>query len=240
VIRFMAMVVLGIPATIWYASRIAWAVSRGSENADCVCAEVPRAWSRVLLRIAGVRVELEAEERIDVGAPQVVVANHSSWFDVLSLAGFCPGPYVFVAKKEVALVPFLGFAVGACGHIFIDRADRNLAVKSLEIARERLEDDGPSIIMFPEGTRSASGELQPFKKGPFVLAIQTGADVVPTAVIGARDVMRKGSLFVRPGTIRIRFGSAIPVGSYDIEQRDELTDRAWRALRDLRASAESA
>ena len=236
-IRLLLLVALGVPATIWYATRIAWAVYRKAANADCVCAEVPRTWSLLLLRIAGVRVEVEAGENIDPAAPQVVGANHTSWFDPLVLAGYCPGPYVFVAKKEVARVPFFGMAVGACGHIYIDRSDRDLAVKSLEIARERLEDDGPSIIMFAEGTRSASGELQRFKKGPFVLAIQTGANVVPTALIGSRDVMKKNDLFVHPGVIRLRFGTPIPVDSYDFDKRDELADRAWRALRDLLSSA---
>ena len=231
------LLVLGVPATIWYATRIAWAVYRKPTNAACVCTEVPRTWSRLLLRIAGVRVEVEAAENIDPAAPQVIVANHTSWFDPLVLAGYCPGPYVFVAKKEVARVPFFGMAVGACGHIYIDRSDRDLAVQSLEVARERLEDDGPSIIMFAEGTRSATGELQRFKKGAFVLAIQTGADVVPTAVIGSRDVMRKNDLLVHPGVIRLRFGSPIAVDSYDFDKRDELADRAWRALRDLLSSA---
>ena len=233
----MAMVTLGVPATIWYATRIAWAVYRKADNAACVCAEVPRTWARLLLRVAGVSIEVEAAENIDPTAPQVVVANHSSWFDPLVLAGFCPGPYVFVAKKEVARVPFLGMALRACGHIYIDRSDRDLAVESLKVARERLEDDGPSIIMFPEGTRSATGELQRFKKGTFVLAIQAGAEVVPAALIGARDVMKKNDLLVHPGVIRLRFGTPIPVDSYDFEQRDELADRAWLSLRDLLSAA---
>ncbi len=236
-IRLIALLTLGIPTTIWYSTRIAWAVYRNASDVDCVCAEVPRAWARLMLRIAGVRVEVEAAENIDSAAPQVVVVNHTSWFDPLALAGFVPGPYVFVAKKEVERVPFFGRALRECGHIYIDRRDRDLALGALDIARQRLEDDGPSIIMFPEGTRSATGELQRFKKGPFILAIQAGAAVVPTAVIGSRDVLRKNGILVRPGVIRIRFGTPIPVHSYDFEQRDELADRAWRALRDLLAPA---
>ena len=236
-IRLLGLLAFGIPATIWYATWIAWAVYRNAANADRVCAEVPRAWSRLMLRIAGVCVEIEAAENIDSGTPQVVVANHTSWFDPLALAGFCPGLYVFVAKKELARVPFLGMAVGACGHIYIDRGDRDLALGSLWIARQRLEDDGPSIIMFPEGMRSATGELRPFKKGAFVLAIQARAEVVPTAVIGSRDVMRKRRILVRAGVIRIRFWTPIPVHSYDFEHRDELADRAWQALRDLQTAA---
>lgn len=236
-IRLIALLTLGIPTTIWYCMRIAWAVYRKAPDADCVCAEVPRAWARRMLRIAGVRVEVEAAENIDATAPQVVVVNHTSWFDPLALAGFVPGPCVFVAKKEVERVPFFGMALRACGHIYIDRRNHELALQSLEIARQRLEDDGPSIIMFPEGTRSATGELQPFKKGPFILAIQAGAEVVPTALIGSREVMRKNGILIKPGIIRLRFGTPIPVDSYDFERRDELADRVWQALRDLLTSA---
>ena len=107
---------------------------------------------------------------------------------------------------------------------------------SLGRARQRLEDDGPSIIMFPEGTRSDSGELQRFKKGAFVLAIQAGADVIPTAIFGSRDIMRKGSFWIRPGVIRVKFGEPIPVGEYAVDRRNELTDRAWDAMKALQAS----
>ena len=237
-IRLLFVVVAAIPGTIYYAFRIGWGVFRGGEKAQCVCAYVPRAWSKLMLRAAGVEVVLENAEAIDPEAPQVVVANHVSWFDVPVLAAFLPGPYVFVAKKEIERTPFFGRAVKACGHIFIDRKDRGQAMEMLGNARQRLEDDGPSIIMFPEGTRSGSGELQRFKKGAFVLAIQTGSDVVPTAIFGSRDVMRKGSFWIRPGTIRVRFGEPISVDGYTVDQRDELTNKAWDALKAIQTSNE--
>jgi 1-acyl-sn-glycerol-3-phosphate acyltransferase len=90
--------------------------------------------------------------------------------------------------------------------------------------------------MFPEGTRSATGRLQPFKKGAFVLAIQAGVEVVPAAISGSHEVMRKGSLLVHPGTVRVRFGEPIDVGAYRLEQRDELTRRAREALLALQES----
>ncbi len=123
----------------------------------------------------------------------------------------------------------------ACGHIFIDRQDHTRAVESLEGARRALEETRPTIIMFPEGTRSATGELQPFKKGAFVLAIQTGVEVVPAAISGSRAVMRKHAWRIRPGTVRVRFGTPIPVGEYGLGQRDELTARARAALLRLRS-----
>jgi 1-acyl-sn-glycerol-3-phosphate acyltransferase len=235
VIRFLMVLTAAVPGTIYYAIRIFWAVYRKGPNARCVCDYVPRAWSKMMLRAAGVRVVVENAEAIDPEVAQVVVANHVSWFDVAVLAAYTPGPYVFVAKKEVGRTPLFGRAVKACGYIFIDRKDRSGALQSLGIARRRLEEDGSSVIMFPEGTRSATGKLTPFKKGAFVLAIQTGAAVVPTAIFGSRAVMRKGSFWIRPGVIRVRFGDPIPVEGYTIDQRNELTEKAWNSLAQLQA-----
>jgi 1-acyl-sn-glycerol-3-phosphate acyltransferase len=181
-------------------------------------------------------VVLENAGAIDPDHPQILVANHVSWFDVLALAAFLPGRYLFVAKRELERVPVFGRAVRACGHVFIDRRDRSRAVESLGLARELLEKESPTIIMFPEGTRSMTGELQPFKKGAFVLAIQTGVEVVPAAIFGSREIMRKGSLLIGPGTIRVRFGEPIGVAGLTLEDRNELTERARSSLASLQAS----
>jgi len=230
VIRLLLMGVLVAPVTTWYVARILWAVYRNAPNQDCVCEWVPRKWARVLLRISGVRIEVENGGVIDPDAAQILVANHTSWFDVLVLAGFTPGRYVFVAKKQVANVPLFGRAVRACGHIYIDREDHQKALKSMEVVRERLEKARPTVIMFPEGTRSATGELQRFKKGAFVLAIQTGAAIVPTAIVGSRHVMRKHSLLIHAGTVRVRFGEPIPMAGLGMDRRDQLMDETRDAL----------
>ncbi len=235
-IRLLVMLVTVVPVTGWYVARILWDVYRDVPHAPCTCEWVPRKWARVLLRLAGVRVVLENPEAIDRDAPQILVANHASWFDVLVLAGYVPGRYAFVAKKEVANVPGFGRAVSACGHIYIDRKDHQKALASMEVVREKLEKDRPTVIMFPEGTRSSTGELQSFKKGAFVLAIQTGAAVVPTAIVGSRSVMRKHSLLIHPGTIRVRFGTPIPVRGVGMERRDGLLQESREALERLLAA----
>ncbi len=235
-IRSLIVLLVAVPGTIWYTIRIVWAVYRNAPNARCVCEEVPRKWAALLLRAAGVKVVLENESVLDDEAPQVLVVNHVSWFDVLALAAWTPGPYVFVSKKEVERIPFFGRAVKACGHIFIDRRDRQRALASLGAARDRLEQECPTIIMFPEGTRSATGELQSFKKGAFVLAIQAGVDIVPTAISGSREIMRKGSMLIRPGTVRIRFGEPISVAGYGLDARDDLSRQARLALAALQSS----
>jgi 1-acyl-sn-glycerol-3-phosphate acyltransferase len=221
-IRMIVMFVMVAPVTLWWVARIAWGARPNAPDPSRVEDEYPRRWAAALMKCADVKVVIENAEVLDPNRPQVLVANHTSWFDVLALAAFLPGRYCFVAKKEVRKTPFLGYTIERCGHIFIDRSDHQRALRSLEEARVKLEKENPTVIMFPEGTRSASGELQRFKKGAFVLAIQTGADVVPAAISGSRAVMRKNSFLIHAGTIVIRLGTPIPVGGLTMADRDAL------------------
>lgn len=232
-IRLLAVLLVIVPITIWHAARILWAMAWKSPRLPCVCADVPRSWSRTLLRVSGVRVVLENEEVIDPDRAQILVANHQSWFDVLALAGHLPGGYRFVAKKEIEKAPLFGPSLRRCGHIYIDREDRAKALESLARAREILEKERPTVIMFPEGTRSKDGRLQRFKKGAFVLGIQTGVEVVPAAIIGSRNVMPKGTLKIRSGTITVRFGAPVPVEGMEMEDRDQLTRTVHEAVAGL-------
>jgi 1-acyl-sn-glycerol-3-phosphate acyltransferase len=224
-----------VPATLWYGARVLWKAYRGAPASAEIFQVAPRRWSRLILRLAGVKIAFENEGVIDPDRPQILVANHVSWFDVLALSGHLPGRWVFVAKKELADVPVFGKAAAACGQIFIDRQDRTAAIQSLEDARRRLDEERPTVIMFPEGTRSPDGRLQPFKKGAFVLAIQTGVEIIPAAISGSRDVMRKGSLRIRPGTITVRFGRPIDVKGLAVSDRDALSERTWQALAAMQA-----
>ena len=232
-IRLFLVSIVIVPATIWYASKIAWSVYRRSADIGCRCEEAARAWASLVLRVAGVRVILEDEAVIDSSLPQVLVTNHVSWIDVLVLAAFVPGRYVFVAKKEVEKIPVFGAAVRACGHIYIDRGDKARAIASLDIARKRLEEAAPTVIIFPEGTRSNTGELGSFKKGAFVLAIQTGVSVVPAAIFGSREVMKRGSFLINSGIVRVHFGEPIQVGGYSMASRSKLTHRAQQVVSEL-------
>jgi 1-acyl-sn-glycerol-3-phosphate acyltransferase len=230
-IGFLWVALVAVPATIWYAGKVVWADWRGHEGMPCLCEQVARTWARLILRTARVRVELQNAESIDPDRPQVLVANHVSWFDVLALAAFLPGPFSFVAKKELEGIPIFGPAWLACGHISIDRQDRGSAIASLEVAGKRLEEDRPTVILFPEGTRSPTGELRAFKKGAFVLAIQAGVEIVPAAILGSREVMAKGSWRIRTGrTITVRFGTPIPVEGLRMEDRDGLMQRSREAV----------
>lgn len=231
------MLIVVVPLTIWYGTELMWLAWRKSPKLLWRREEIPRAWSRTLLRTVGTKVVLENAEVIDPDRPQILVANHVSWFDVLALAGWVPGKFRFVAKKELEKVPFFGYAWLAGGHISVDRHDHESALESFEVARRRLEEDRPTVIVFPEGTRSRTGELRPFKKGAFVLAIETGIEVVPAAVLGSREIMAKGAWRIRTHrTITVRFGTPIPVEGLQLDDRTELTARAQSAVEDLLAT----
>ena len=239
-IRLLMVLIVIAPWTIYLTLEILWHVYRKSPDRQRIFEAAPRRWSGLLLKAAGVRVVAENPPKMPFERPLVAVANHVSWFDVLALCAVTPGRYLFVAKKEVRRAPFLGRSIEECGHIFIDRTDRKKALDSLVGLRERLAREKPIIIMFPEGTRSATGELQPFKKGAFVLAMEAGADIVPTAVVGSRAIMRKHSLLIHPGTITVRFGDPIAVAGLSGKQRDELIHESREAVARLLAAPATA
>ena len=183
-----------------------------------------RTWSRWLVRASGCRVSVEGIENIALDRPQVIASNHVSHVDVIAIAANIPKPFRFVAKKELARIPLFGTAWKAAGHISVDRADRASAVASLDAAGRLIRQDRSSVVIFPEGTRSTVGEMLPFKKGAFMLAIRTGVDIVPAAVLGTRAILPKGAWRLRAGPVIVRFGAPIETTHYDEETRDALID----------------
>ncbi|MEZ4415024.1 MAG: lysophospholipid acyltransferase family protein [Gemmatimonadota bacterium] len=226
----------GALLTAAYAS---WALLTGlfrPAKALCRCDQLARRWGQKIVRASGSTVEVEGAEHIDPDQPHILVGNHESWFDVFAVLGHLPGRFRFVAKKELARIPIFGQAWRMCGHISVDRSDRGSAVHSLQEAAGRIRSDRLTIVLFPEGTRSPTGALQPFKKGAFVLGIQAQVPIVPIAISGTRPVMPKGSFFIRPGRIRIKVGESIPTKGLTHEDREALLQRSYRAVAELKES----
>ena len=198
------------------------------------CFRNPRWSARAFLWASGVRVTLEGAEHLVGNGPRVLAVNHESWFDVFALSHVLPAEYRFVIKKELERVPVWGRAWRSCGHISVDRRDRESAIKSLDRARTMSVRDDILLVVFPEGTRSADGNMLSFKKGAFVLAIQLDAPVIPVAVIGGRRVMAKGDWRIRSGRMRVSIGEPIPVVGLDQSDREDLARRSRDAVVALR------
>lgn len=195
-----------------------------------------RNWARDALRASGVRYRLHGLERVPQGQPVVFASNHQSMFDIFLVLAALPGSVRFVAKKELASVPLLGAAMRAAGHIYIDRQNRQAAFEAYEEAAITIR-QGLSAVVFPEGTRSRTGELIPFKKGPFVLAIAAGVPVVPAYCAGTFTLMRKGSRRLAPHPIALFFGQPIPTAGLTYDDREQLMDQTRRAIEELRVDA---
>jgi len=197
------------------------------------CSRASSFWGRSMVRLAGVQVVMEGATREKLDRPLVVVANHQSWFDVFVLAGFLPGRARFVAKEELRRIPIFGAAWETCGHVRVNRGDRAEAVRSLNEAGARIRNERLNVILFPEGTRSADGHLLPFKKGAFVLALQTQVPILPVGISGSRAIMGKDSFRIRPGVITVRLGEPISVEGLSTAARDDVLNRARREILEL-------
>lgn len=186
-------------------------------------------WTSLCLRGAGTNLVVKNGERLGVGRGQILVSNHESWFDIFALGTALQRKFSFVGKKEVSRIPVVGPAWERVGHIAIDRSDREAAIESLERADGLLR-EGRTIIMFPEGTRSATGELGPFKKGAFVMAIKCQVPIVPVGILGTRQIMKKGDWRMFPGTATIMVGNPIDTEGLTLRDRNRLSRKCRREV----------
>jgi len=180
-----------------------------------------RFWSWLILKTYRVRCRAVFHPQFSPCIPCIYVANHQSQFDIPALVLAMPTDFRIVAKRELLYIPIFGWALWLAGFIFIDRTDREKAIRRLD-RTVRIVRRGVSVVVFAEGTRSPDGRLLPFKKGGFVLALQAGVPVVPVSIRGGREVLPKGSLRVRPGTIEVLFGAPVLTTDYSLDTKDAL------------------
>jgi 1-acyl-sn-glycerol-3-phosphate acyltransferase len=197
---------------------------------------VARAWGRMLLRIAGVRVTVEGLENLQSGESYVFVSNHVSYMDTPVVLSYVPANFRFMAKSGLFQVPFIGGHLTKAGHIAVDLDNPRAALRVLTSAGVMIKKRGLSLLVFPEGGRTEDGELQPFKEGAAYLAIKGGVAVAPMAIVGIRDVLPMHSAHVRPGRVRLRIGRPIDVSQMTVRDRDALTSRLYEEVAALRNS----
>jgi len=168
------------------------------------------------VRISGAKVE-------NPRRPYVVVSNHESFADILLLCNL-PWEMKWMSKVEILRIPYLGWMMRLAGDIPVDRASRESAVKALELCRRTLKNRVP-VMIFPEGTRSTTDELLPFKDGAFRLAIKTGVAILPLALVGTRDALAKHDWRFGRADAHVRVLPPVEVSGYTLKTVDDLKDK---------------
>jgi 1-acyl-sn-glycerol-3-phosphate acyltransferase len=167
-----------------------------------------RIWSRLILWTSGIRVKVEGLDHLQPNAPYILCANHQSHMDTPIMLAALPFQFRFAAKKELFRLPFLGWHLRRSGHVAIDRGNPHAAMKSLREATDKIR-RGMPVVIFPEGGTSVDGRIKPFKRGGFLLATESLADVVPVTIRGSRKVLVPKTHHVRRGEVEVELGAPV-------------------------------
>jgi 1-acyl-sn-glycerol-3-phosphate acyltransferase len=181
-----------------------------------------RWWAKMLLAESCIRVRIEGLEKLDRGANYVFVANHGSFMDIPALLSTLPHQFRFFAKTGLYRIPFLGWHLRWAGHLPVDRSHARASLKSMSEGARVISQRRISVLLFPEGGRSARG-LRDFKEGAAYIAIKAGVPLVPLAIVGMRPLLPMGSIHIRSGRVVVRVGDPIPTAGLKPSARMEIT-----------------
>jgi 1-acyl-sn-glycerol-3-phosphate acyltransferase len=175
-----------------------------------------------ILWLGGIKLEVTGLDNFDKNKTYVFVSNHSSQYDIVVLQKTIPNRMAMIFKKELAKIPFFGWQLAMGPYVMIDRENYEKALKSIDEAKVKMQKQNISIVVFAEGTRSKTGDIQPFKRGAFRLATQVGYPIIPTTIVGSNKIMPKGTYKLRRGTIKVHFDK--PIQSEGVKARQEEID----------------
>jgi 1-acyl-sn-glycerol-3-phosphate acyltransferase len=183
-----------------------------------------RAWAWLVLKISRIKVHVEGLEHVPPGETVIFCANHPSAMDIPILFATLPGQFRFLAKRELFSLPFLGWHLRRSGQIAVDRARPRQAMKSFDQAAAKVREGCP-VVLFPEGSRSRTAELLPFKSGTFYLAIRAGVPLIPITLNGTRYVLKPDTYHVRSGMTEMIIHAPIATDNLTTEDVDALSAR---------------
>lgn len=189
---------------------------------------VGRIWAQGNCLLSFVWVTVSGKENLSKTQSYVFVANHASAYDIYSMYGYLGRDIRWMMKKELMRTPFLGYACKKVGHISVDRSNAVKAAETIETAGKLLH-EGASVIFFPEGSRTRTGKIGPFKRGAFVTAQEIGLPVVPVTINGSFDIMKPGNTTFYPGCISLTIHPPLVLKS---KNREELQDE-MNKVRDI-------
>lgn len=188
-----------------------------------------KVWGRLNCFAIPVFTRVTGREHLNLNRSHIIVANHQSLVDILVIHGWLGIDLKWVMKKELRKIPFMGLCCEKLGHIIIDRSNTEAALASINAAKDQIS-DGACVIFFPEGTRSRNGQLGPFKKGAFRLALDLGLPILPVSIRGTREILRPDTMDLMPGLAEIIFHPPIETAGTDIDKLPVLMDQARNAI----------
>jgi len=181
-------------------------------------------WARSILFGSRIKVRIRGLSNIDLSRSYIFMLNHQSFYDIPVILGHLPVQFRWLAKHELFKIPLFGIAMRRAGYISINRTNRRSAFKSLKKAAHIIR-SGVSVVIFPEGTRSPDGRILPFKKGGFVLAIQSRVPIVPVIIQGTSAIMTKKRKKIIPGEVLIEVRAPILTTDYTFKTKEALMNR---------------
>ena len=190
---------------------------------------IGRAWNWVVAKFMGVTFSLTGAEKVVPGESYIITPNHQSFADILALFVCLPTPFRWVIKKELLKIPLFGRALGATGAICLDRSDKDRSVQTLQESTDKFR-GGWSVLIYPEGTRTPDGLLHPFKKGAFMMAVQTGISILPVTCNGAFKILPKKKFLFRPGHVTLTIGDPMVTKGLTVNDVPQLMERTWQAI----------
>ncbi|MBT3176129.1 MAG: 1-acyl-sn-glycerol-3-phosphate acyltransferase [Desulfobacula sp.] len=186
----------------------------------------------ILIRIVGIKLVVTGRQYIDPDHSYLIMGNHQSLFDIFVVPTAIPLCFVGVEAAHHFSLPVWGYLIRKWGNIPIQRSNLKSAISSLEIAKKTLI-SGRSIAILPEGHRTLTGEMAPFKKGPFHLAKKACADILPFGINGLFDYNQKGHLIINPGVVKVNIGKPIPYKTFKNLSVEELRENVFDRISNL-------
>lgn len=187
-------------------------------------------WSRLWLVSSGSTIEVNGQELVDRTRSYIVVANHLSVLDIMACFIAVPLPIRFLAKKELFSVPILAPAMRAIGIVEVDRGARSAIHEQVNQQARELVASGRSVIIYPEGTRSRTGQMRPFKKGAFTMAIAGGIPILPVTIAGTFEAWPAGKIWVRGGPIKVVIDPAIETADLTREDTGRIAEETRQII----------
>jgi 1-acyl-sn-glycerol-3-phosphate acyltransferase len=218
-----SIIILGIILVTAFAAEMVILVSFVSAGGDTVH-KIGRIWAKCVLALSNIKVTVKGLSNLKPGRSYIYMPNHMSNFDIPVLQAYLPVQFRWLAKAELYKIPIFGHAMKRAGYISIDRFDRKSAIESLNQAAKIIR-NGVSVIIFPEGTRSRTQNIQPFKKGGFFLAVDSGVSIVPIIIHGTEEIMPKKKMLIKPGNVTLEITKPIKSSNYTRKTKADLMER---------------